>query len=435
MTRNDTSRREAPRRQGLLGNESGSVLILVALTLLVLLGFFALGVEAGRWYLIRAEISKSVDAGALAGAKNISNPHVDPRTVAEDFSAANFPTGYMSTPGTGPGKASFVATMDGDGKVKVDGKTNSLSVLAQLFGKDQVTIGTLGAAQMKNVELMMVLDRSGSMAGRPMQDLKVAAKSFIDYFQDTQATDRLGLVSFATSSVVDRPMGSNFVTPMKNSIDAMNASGATNPADALAKAGGPSGFTDQTGLPPERRKAQFLVFFSDGRPTAFRGLFLKSGNTYDAVACVTGNCEAGDGGTTYTNMGNPNQETWLGIDPTRTGDGKAVASACGNNNSTRWYAFDTEPVPGYAPTACNIPVSTKLHDQVCNLASGHALVQATVLKNRGVVIYSIGLGTTNSAFLTALATGPDQVYIAPSSDQLRSIFQKIAKEIKLRMVQ
>jgi Flp pilus assembly protein TadG len=423
-----------PRR---LGDESGSVLILVALTMLVLLGFFALGVEAGRWYLIRAEISKSVDAGALAGAKNISNPHVDPRTIAQEFSDANFPAGYLATPTNGSGKPGFVAHLDGD-KVSVAGVTVSKSVLAQLFGMPQVAIGTAGTAQMKNVEIMLVLDRSGSMAGQPIADLKVAARSFIDFFQATQADDRVGLVSFATAATLDRPMGSNFVTPIQNSINAMNAVGATNPADALAQAGGPSGFTDQSALPPDRRKPQFVIFFSDGRPTAFQGSFLYHNNTMNAVACVTGNCEPwdiGNGVVTYSQLCYPDREQWMPIDPRTTGDGRSPASACGNPNSMRWMTFDTEPVPGYAPTACSIPYRTALASHVCNLASGHALAQAQILKDRGITVYAIGLGQANPQFLNALATGPDQTYYAPTSDQLNAIFQKIAKEIKLRIVQ
>ena len=423
-------------RRNRAGDESGNILIMVALSMLAIIGLFGLGIEAGRWYLIRAEISKSVDAGALAGAKNISNPNVDPKTIAEDFSNANFPAGYLHTPTGGQGSPGFVAQLDGD-KVQVNGVTNAKSVIAQLFGKDQVTIGTLGVAQMKNVEIMLVLDRSGSMAGQPEADLQTAAKSFVDFFQETQADDHLGLVSFATAATVDRPLENNFVIPIRAAIDAMTAVGATNPADALGLAGGPAGLTDQSALPPDRRKPQFVIFFSDGRPTAFHSSFLYKNAPVDGVACVTGNCEPwdiGNGVVTYNHIGDPNSETWMNIDPRPTGDGRSAGSACGNSNTVRWYAFDTEPVPGYAPTACSIPYKTALAAQVCNLASSHALARAQALKDRGIVVYAIGLGQANPQFLNALATSPDQAYYAPTSDQLRSIFQKIAKEIKLRMV-
>ncbi|MGH7724622.1 MAG: VWA domain-containing protein [Candidatus Eiseniibacteriota bacterium] len=417
-------------------NESGNVLIMVTLSIFVILGFFALGVEAGRWYLIRAELSKSVDAGALAGAKNLSNPHVDPRVVAEEFSQANFASGFLGTPGSGAGAVAFAAEIvDGD-RVRVDAETQGRPVVAQLFGVDHVSIGTLGVAQMKQVEIMLVLDRSGSMAGEPIADLKTAAKSFVDYFETTQEGDKVGLISFATSVRVDRGLDHNFVAPIKASIDAMNAVGATNPEDALDNADGPLGLTDQSALPPGRRVPQFVVFFSDGRPTAFRGLFTYRSNMVDAVACVTGNCEPwdiGSGVVTYDKLGMTDRETWLTINPRTTGDGRAVGSPCGSN-STRWHIFDTQPVPGYAPTACSIPYRTNLAAHTCNLAASLALAHGQELKDKGITIYTIGLGAANPAFLEALASSPEHAYFAPSSDELQALFQKIAKQIKLRMV-
>ncbi len=64
--------------KGRLAGERGAFLVIFALMLLVILGFTALGVEAGRWYLVRAELAKGVDAAALAAARNIGNPNVDP---------------------------------------------------------------------------------------------------------------------------------------------------------------------------------------------------------------------------------------------------------------------------------------------------------------------------------------------------------------------
>ena len=55
----------------MITDERGVFAVIFALMLLVLLGFMALGVEAGRWYLVRAELSKGVDAAALAAARNI----------------------------------------------------------------------------------------------------------------------------------------------------------------------------------------------------------------------------------------------------------------------------------------------------------------------------------------------------------------------------
>ena len=421
-------------------NAAGTIIVMLALFLLLLLCFVAFATEAGRWYLVRAELSKSVDAGALAAAKNISNPHVSVTTLAREFCLENFQSGAFGTPTSGGGAPSFGAsTVDFD-KVAVQGTTTSPAILAQLLNIHDVSVSSASLAQKREAEIMLTLDRSGSMAGTPMTDLKRAAKSFVSFFSTTQDKDKVGLISFATSVSVDRVLGINFVGPINTAIDGISANGATNAEDAIDQCDGPSGFTDQSGVVGDRRIQQFLIFFSDGRPTAIRDEFMQSGAIYEAVGCVTGNCganEIGGSTVTYGNLGRTNAETWLNVDPTYTGDGKiATASKCGSNHtSTRWYAFDDAPVPGYAVDACHIPPATTLASWLCAQASSRALAHAQELKNEGVIVFAIGLGTTNPAFLQQLATSPDLVYYTPTSDQLQSIFQRIAMEIKLRLVQ
>jgi len=415
-------------------SESGSILIALALFLVFLLCFVAFGTEAGRWYLLRAEISKAVDAGALVGAKNISNPYVDPKILAEEICAENFPAGAFGTPGSGNGSAAFNVDMQPDNRVFVTGRATSPAIMAQLLGIHEVPVSSGGAAQMRPVEIMMVLDRSGSMAGQPFADLKVAAKSFLDFFTDSQNSDKMGLISFSTAARVERGLGSNSVTPMKTAINAMSTQLWTNAEDAIHQADGPMGFTDQTGVPMQDRTKQFLVFFSDGRPNVFRGAFRRAGVVYDALVSVnSGNCDLGDNGGVYGTLYSPTTGNTIGVASLRTGDG-LTPSACGAGGSTRWYALDQDPVPGYAPTACGIPVSP-LHNQLCDIAAGLAVDHAQVLKDAGVTVFAIGLGDKiNTSFLEAIASGPDQVYVAPTSAELQAIFQKVARDIKLRLV-
>ena len=413
--------------------DKGSIVIASALLIVVLLCFLALGMDAGLWFVVRAELSKTVDASALEGAKNLSNPHVDPVTLAGEFAAANFPNGYLGTSTAGAGGVGFTAQLIGTDKIQVNGRAGAAPVLAQVIGVRQVPISSVSQAQKRPVEIMMLLDRSLSMNGRPFSDLKTAAKSFLDFFTESQAQDKVGLISFATSVIVARPLGINYVTPMKNAIDGMESKGGTNLEDGLDQCDGAQGFTNQAGVPSDRRVQQFLVVFTDGHPTAFRGTFKQKGKPYDAVACVSANCESGDGGSTWGDLCSPSAENWFGIDPSATGDGVATSVCRSKKNSTRWYVFDQHPVPGYGATASCIP-DVDLHDHVCDLATTFALQHAQELKDEGVTIYAIGLGDADTRFLGQIASSPSLVYYAPSSDQLQAIFQRIAQEIKLRLV-
>lgn len=440
----------------IMSNEKGAFLVIFALVLMVLLGFVALGIEGGRWYLVRAELSKSVDAGALAGAINIFTPYAIP--LAEDFAKENFQAGYVGTSGSGtPGSARFTASM-GNHQVSVTGTVDAMPVLAQLFGVTTIPVSATGVAQKNKVEIMLILDRSGSM-GQPiskMNALKQAAvgncnnpqtAGFICHFQASQNTDKIGLISFATSARVDFGLNTDFFTPITNAVNAMNPVGATNMDDALDQADGLQGFTNQTGVPVGQRVKQYVVFFSDGMPTALRDTFRYNGTLYDGIVYGVGpsgsaNCRPADYSVmSVANVLNrPDSETntYSGVGPATTGDGKASGgSACPGPGTTKWYLFATNPVPGYTADSCGIPMN-KLLPYFCQSARQLALANAQVLKNSGVEIYTIGLGSLpyiDPAFLLSLSSGSGYAYIAPTPTQLQAIFETIAKDIKLRLVQ
>ncbi|MGD0276799.1 MAG: VWA domain-containing protein [Syntrophales bacterium] len=419
-----------------LSKQRGVVLVLFALLLPVLLGFLAMAIDVGAWYLVRAELSKSVDAAALAGAKNIVNPNVDPAQLAKEFGIANFPAGYLGTPTQGAGTVTFAATVNSlNHNVSINGSVNAPILIAQLFGFNKVTVTNSGVAQKNPAEIMLVLDRSGSMAGKPESDLKSAATDFVSDFSTAQDQDRMGSISFATGVTVDCPLSYNFVTPMTSAIKKMTAVGATNAEDAIAQAGGSQGLPDQSGLTGDQRVKQFLIFFTDGHPTAFRGKFKNNGNdNIDAVACGTGNfCD-----TVYPLLGTPNSENWTTTNPQYTGTGNTTGtcSSVSGIHTTAWYVFSQYPVSGSTdPQKCNISQGT-LSSYICATAIQMAQDNAQTLKDRGVYIYTIGLGTNvDQTFLQEVASNSSSYYYAPTSSELTSIFNAIAKDIQLRLTQ
>ncbi|HNS53477.1 MAG TPA: TadE/TadG family protein [Syntrophales bacterium] len=435
-----------------VADDRGAFAVIFALVLLVLLGFTALGIEAGRWYLVRAELAKGVDAGALVAAKNISNPYVDPVVIAREFAEENFRAGYIGTPDSGEGQVQFSAQMLENNRVSVRGDVNATAHLARLFGVNTIPVSAIGVAQRRDVEIMLILDRSGSMAGQKMTDLKRAANSFLDFFVETQAEDRVGLISFATTVTLDRPLGSDFVDEMRSAISAMTAVGATNTEDAIDRAGGAGSFTDQSALPGDRRVQQFAVFFSDGMPTALRERFRYNGQEYDGVAYGVGssghaNCRTTDYPymSVYSQLHRPTgtNSFYPGVNPATTGDGRTTSGSdatnccCPRYLNTKWYIFESQPVPGYTAEQCSIPMN-RLLPHFCSLTRQLALQNAQTLKNRGVKIYAVGLGSSSEIdpnFLRSLSSGESYTYIAPTSSELEAIFIRIARDIKLRLVQ
>ena len=153
------------------------------------------------------------------------------------------------------------------------GVTNSNKVInvdqISCDGSLRVTLALTAAPDIISnpTDIVLVLDRSGSMAGTPLASMKEGAKTFIDIIEE--ATDgvqngqigsgsRIGIVSFAETATVDAPLITS-VDDLKDAVDSLTAGGSTNHADAFTKA------TEL--LTPPSGNARVMVMFTDGNTT------------------------------------------------------------------------------------------------------------------------------------------------------------------------
>ena len=77
-----------------LRDESGAVLVIVAISMVALLGFTALVIDGGRLYTEKSKLQKAMDAAVLAGAQGIRTSEVQAKSIARDVSQKN---GYSLT--------------------------------------------------------------------------------------------------------------------------------------------------------------------------------------------------------------------------------------------------------------------------------------------------------------------------------------------------
>ncbi len=117
-------------------------------------------------------------------------------------------------------------------------------------------------------DIVLVLDRSGSMAGTPIENLKSGADKFIDIIAEATggaamgeigSGSRMAIVSFSDVATQDTPLTTS-VSQLKNAVSDLTAGGSTNHADAFTKA--------IELFDPLSANAKVIVMFTDGETTA-----------------------------------------------------------------------------------------------------------------------------------------------------------------------
>jgi Flp pilus assembly protein TadG len=413
---------------------SGQTLILFTFFMIVLILFVGLGIDLGFAYITRARLSKAVDAAALTGIRAYRSDNVDGAlSLARRTFQANYGTSSRDFTPPYPINAAF----DTSGpnvllNVSATARINTffIRVLPALFasGADSwqtLPVGSFGQATRPNLIMSLVLDRSGSMADKPvgndgMKNLKIAVPLFINHFDDGR--DRAAMSSFSCAARVDVPMAQPFSTAIKNRVSAFFADGWT-----ASEAGLEKGREQNLNVPilTGEKVVKVIVFFTDGLANTFQYFPLQCG-----------------AGTVINNI-SPDSATW---DPDQDCSGTSCTFPSCLVSINGGCVDRTLPCP--APMENR---SKGLYDE----AEARALAVANKARDEGNVIYSIGMADPTSTgecgrpainpdFLRSVANDPsasdfnkDQpqglAFIAGDASQLPAVFSAVADAILARL--
>lgn len=165
----------------------------VFFALIVLTGF---AIDAGRFFLLHSSLQRALDAGALSAVVKMSTQDV--ATELEKFTTVNFASGYVG----GAIDSLDYELSDDEKTLTATASASAPTTFMQLLGIETMTVSVATEIERSvgGLELVLVLDNTGSMSGTALTSLKTAANTLLGIlFGDNATAENLyvGIVPFS----------------------------------------------------------------------------------------------------------------------------------------------------------------------------------------------------------------------------------------------
>ncbi len=186
------------------GAREGVVTLMFGLIVFVLLAAIGIAIDTSRVNRFRTSASASLDAAALATAKQlVENGIADGRL--EQLAKAYFESNVRAQRNTDGQFKNFRVEIDRDkGSVVILVDTHLPTAFGRVFGVSEIkeTLSTRSVYAARDIELGMMLDVSGSMQGGRLWSLKDAATDLANIILDSSAAptrNKIGIAPYSTS--------------------------------------------------------------------------------------------------------------------------------------------------------------------------------------------------------------------------------------------
>ncbi len=179
-------------------------MLIGAAAVIPLIGMVGGAVDMSRAYLVKSRLQQACDAGTLAARKEMagavnmqSGVPTNATSTGEAFFDANFSDGQF-------GSTDLVFDMAPGSDTRLDGSasvTLPLTLMA-VFGLSETRVSVDCSAELNlpNIDVVLVLDQSGSMNASRMSALREAVFAFYDQIHDVKPEDgrvRIGIVPYS----------------------------------------------------------------------------------------------------------------------------------------------------------------------------------------------------------------------------------------------
>jgi Flp pilus assembly protein TadG len=268
--------------------QRGVSLLLAGVSFLFIVPAVGLMIDVSVLYSVKARFQAAVDGSALAAARALT---LGQTTAAQATSAqnnavnwfyANFPSSSWGTTGTVMSQSTVSVFDDPNNphvrNVTVNASTNVPSYFMSWFGASSTPVAATGNASRRDVVVMMVLDRSGSM-GSACATMISAAKLFTGQF--AAGRDQIGLLSFSDNVYIHSSPTTSFQTVLgyqsdlgsgTGALDTIVCDGNTSTAQAISVAYNDLYQVNQPGA------LNVIMFETDGLPNSLTLNFWDSVN-------------------------------------------------------------------------------------------------------------------------------------------------------------
>ena len=204
-----------------LWDERGAHSVFLAMALIPLVGFAGIAVDTARGYTLKNRLTSSLDAAGLAAGRVFFSTGATSDAIA--FFRANIPADFMGATVPDP----VVIKDDAAGTVTLTVTATLPTSFMRIFSVDQIQVSGRTVIQRENrgLELVMVLDNTGSMRHSPsaggqkkIYSLRDAANQLVDILYGSNETVEnlsVGLMPYVTQVNV----GSAHGAWLKSSFD------------------------------------------------------------------------------------------------------------------------------------------------------------------------------------------------------------------------
>lgn len=207
-------RRGAARLFARLGRETGgNVIIIVAASLFPLLALVGSGIDMGRGYLAETRLQQACDAGVLAARKRLGTAAAVSATIPSNVAdtGQRFFNLNFRDRSYGSLSRNFAMTLNEDYSISGTARAQIETTVMGVFGFEVIPVAVSCQAQinMGNLDVMMVLDTTGSMAWTNAGDSKTRIQALRDtvktFYAQLEASKtpgsriRYGFVPYSTN--------------------------------------------------------------------------------------------------------------------------------------------------------------------------------------------------------------------------------------------